>query len=165
MKWKIYTCACIFYFVFENSIKGCIPNCINLKFIRIVLYLKVHNVDLDGHRVHPNPSGFTRVKKWLNSHFFTLVNPDQINRVRPVHIGRPIDLKKSKEISIWSYLFFSKSAIWDTHWIIILPQLTKNISYIYNCGIVLSYEQGIRKTRKTNNDEIFNRTGLDCNIT
>jgi len=46
-------------------------------------------VDLDGHRVHPNP--------------------DQINRVRC-----PIDLK-NREMSELSYSFLIKSAIWDTH--------------------------------------------------
>jgi len=45
-------------------------------------------VDLDGHRVHPNPSGFIKGEKWLKSHFSPLINPGQINRFRC-----PIDLK------------------------------------------------------------------------
>jgi len=66
-------------------------------------------VDLDGHRVHPNPSGFIKGEKWLKSHFSPLINPDQINRVRC-----PIDLK-SREMSELSYSFLIKSAIWHTH--------------------------------------------------
>ena len=73
------------------------------------IFLKRLILDLDGHRVHPNPSKFLKDKKWLKSHFLSFRNLDQL-----MNGSMPPGVEKT-EIGVLLSNFFDKNVIWDTH--------------------------------------------------